>query len=79
MTTLIDEARTRAALPTPRMARAIREAAGVSQSGVARELGVARMTVCRWESGSSKPSGRHLAAYAELLAELEGTVKAGRR
>lgn len=71
MTTLIDEARARRELPSPALARAIREAAGASQGGIARELDVTRMTICRWEAGAFKPSGQRLIAYAALLRELQ--------
>jgi len=71
MTTLIDEARARRELPSPALARAIREAAGVSQEGIARELEVTRMTICRWEAGTFKPSGQRRIAYAALLRELQ--------
>lgn len=70
-TTLIDEARARRELPRPALARAIREAAGASQDAIARELGVTRMTICRWEAGTFKPSGDRLIAYATLLRELQ--------
>lgn len=75
---VIDEARARRDLPAPSLARAIREAAGVSQAGVARSLGVNRMTVCRWESGDCRPSGDHLHAYAELLRALEAETRGQR-
>lgn len=71
MTNLIDEARARRELPSPALARAIREAAGVSQEAIARELNVTRMTICRWESGAFKPSGARLIAYSSLLRELQ--------
>ena len=57
-------------LPTPAMARAIREAAGVSQVRVAEELDVNRLTVARWESGERSPRGANRSRYAALLAEL---------
>lgn len=76
---LIDTVRTRSALPTPALRRAIREAAGVSQGQIARELGVHRMTVCRWESGTSTPTGDHLHAYAALLNALSDATRGGAR
>jgi DNA-binding transcriptional regulator YiaG len=57
-------------LPPPAMAKAIREAAGVSQVRLAAELGVHRMTIARWEQGTRTPTGASRASYAAVLAEL---------
>lgn len=76
---LIDTVRTRSALPTPALRRAIRDAAGVSQGQIARELGVHRMTVCRWEAGTSTPRGDHLHAYAAILNGLSDATRGGAR
>lgn len=70
--TLIEEVQARRTLPTPAQARNIREAAGVSQHRLARELGVARATVARWETGSRIPRGNNLIAYVAMLTELRG-------
>ncbi|WP_158657677.1 helix-turn-helix domain-containing protein [Blastococcus saxobsidens] len=67
---LIDEVRARRPLPPPRVARAIRQAAGVSQIRLAQELGVHRMTVARWENGSRQPREGQRQAYAALLEAL---------
>lgn len=75
---VIDETRARRELPAPTLARAIREAAGVSQSAIARDLGVTRMTVCRWESGRCRPSIEHVAAYAEILRALQDETRGQR-
>ena len=66
---LADEVRA-AKLPSPAMARAIREAAGVAQARLARELKVHRLTVSRWETGERHPRGPNRASYAALLHEL---------
>lgn len=58
-------------LPPPGMRKAIREAAGASQQGLAEELRVHRVTVARWESGARRPRGALLQSYIELLAELK--------
>lgn len=54
--------------------RAIREAARLSQSEIAAEIGVAESTVCRWEARRPErrrlPRGDHAVAYARLLARL---------
>ena len=59
-----------ARLPMPPVARAVRQAAGATQSRVAEALGVHRLTVSRWETGERRPRGEMRARYASLLAEL---------
>lgn len=76
---LLNDVRARGALPTPALRRAIREAAGVSQGQIAREVGVHRMTVCRWESGTSTPTGEHLHAYAAILRDLQEATSGSAR
>ncbi|MCM3554524.1 helix-turn-helix domain-containing protein [Janibacter melonis] len=73
---LLDEVRDIRTLPEPAVARLIRVSAGVSQERLARELGVHRMTVQRWESGTRRPRGRTRAQYARLLTELHEAVAA---
>jgi transcriptional regulator with XRE-family HTH domain len=65
---LIDEVRARQ-LPTAKARRAIRLAAGVSQTRMATELGVHRVTLIRWENGQ-EPRGCIRERYARLLAQL---------
>jgi HTH-type transcriptional regulator/antitoxin MqsA len=67
--TLIDEVRAWR-LPSVKTRRAIRLAAGVSQSRMAEELGVHRLTFVRWESGKHEPRGENRKQYAELLVSL---------
>lgn len=71
---LLDEVRQAKKLPSPQTARMIRIAAGVTQERLARELGVHRMTIQRWETGERRPSGVHRATYAQLLDELRAEV-----
>ena len=61
-------------LPAPSLARAIREAAGVSQARIASELGVTRVSVTRWEAGTRRPRGRHALAYSALLRDLQAAL-----
>lgn len=72
MSDLLAKARALHRLPAPAMARAIREAAGVSQADVASALTppVTRAAVSRWESGARRPTGPHLQQYVDLLDEL---------
>lgn len=59
-----------AQLPSPAMRRTIRRGAGVSLAEVASELGVATVTVLRWERGTSVPRREHAIAYRQLLDAL---------
>jgi transcriptional regulator with XRE-family HTH domain len=72
---LVREVRTQRPLPSRALARAIREAAGVSQARLAAELGVDRVTVARWELGIRRPRGKRAAVYATLLAQLQEAVE----
>lgn len=47
--------------------RELREARGVSQSGLARRLSVTKMAVSRWESGAAMPTADKLPIIAALL------------
>jgi transcriptional regulator with XRE-family HTH domain len=69
-TELLERVRMRRSLPEPRVRRAIRLAAGVSQADVAEALGVAQRTVARWELGQANPRGASLVSYVELLDAL---------
>lgn len=44
-----------------------RKAANMTQEFVARELGVSRQAVSKWESGTSEPSTTNLIALARLF------------
>jgi transcriptional regulator with XRE-family HTH domain len=75
MSDLLDEVREALTLPPPAVARAIREAAGVTQERMAEELGVHRVTVARWEQTSGRsPRGELRARYARLLRELQQVI-----
>lgn len=73
--TLLSEVRRIRRLPPPKLARAIREAAHLSQGRLAQELGVGRVTVTRWELGTRTPRGALRMAYAELLAALSAALE----
>lgn len=64
-------ARLRRDLPSPDSRRAIRVAAGVSLEDVAREVGVTRSAVARWERGDRSPGREHIAEYSRVLHELK--------
>ena len=68
---LIEQVRAQRRLPAPAVCRAIRLAADVSQERLARELGVDRVTVARWERGTRRPRGRLLCRYVNLLETLQ--------
>lgn len=67
---LLDEVRAKRHLPSPDQAREIRQEADVTQTRLAAELGVHRVTIARWEAGTRRPTGTHRAAYAALLKQL---------
>jgi DNA-binding transcriptional regulator YiaG len=75
MSGLVAEVRESLALPRPPVARAIREAAGVSQVRLAAELSVHQLTVQRWEAGTRTPHGDLRLAYARLLRELDEATR----
>jgi DNA-binding transcriptional regulator YiaG len=75
MGALLDEVRESLSLPSPGVARQIREAAGVSQARLAAELGVHELTVHRWETGTRTPHGGLRLAYARLLADLDQVTR----
>jgi DNA-binding transcriptional regulator YiaG len=59
-------------------ARAIRERARLSQSEVARALGVHWTTVAHWEAGRRSPRGETAARYAEMLWQLDKMTRSDR-
>jgi len=71
MAALLEEVRESLGLPSPDVARQIREAANVSQARLAAELGVHELTVHRWEAGTRTPRGELRRSYARLLAGLD--------
>lgn len=73
---VIQQVRAARALPAPAIARALRQAAGLSQGQVAEHLGVHRLTLHRWETGANRPRGQHLADYAALVADLQRELAA---
>jgi transcriptional regulator with XRE-family HTH domain len=68
----IGQARRR--LPTPDVRRHIRQAAGVSQRALAREVGVNVAQISRWENGVWSPSGHNAITYAAALKRLMEAV-----
>jgi DNA-binding transcriptional regulator YiaG len=69
--TLIDEVRASRRMPSPEIARMIRRAAHVSQDRMARELGVDRITLYRWENGLARPRPEAQTKWAALLEQLQ--------
>lgn len=70
------EVRAKRRMPSPTMARELRRAAGLSQGRLAKELGVTRVTVARWELGTRSPRGELLIAYVELLDTIRAASAA---
>ncbi|UAL31531.1 helix-turn-helix domain-containing protein [Nocardioides rotundus] len=76
MSDLIADVRAARRLPSHNMARAIRENASVTQQQLADAVGVHRVTLARWEAGTTLPRGKLRARYARLLAELQRELAA---
>ena len=74
VTGLVDEVRAARRLPAPTDAKAIRQAAMVTQAQIAKELGVGRVSVARWEGGERVPRGELRFRYTRLLEELREAV-----
>jgi DNA-binding XRE family transcriptional regulator len=55
--------------PTPGFIRTLRQAMSLTQEQFGQRLGVNKITVSRWERGSSKPSDQALRAIAKLRAD----------
>jgi DNA-binding transcriptional regulator YiaG len=49
----------------------LREQAGLSQSDLARFLGIQPSNVSRWEAGKARPRGHHAVAVLQLLDEAQ--------
>lgn len=67
---LLTRSQRRKSLPKPRVRRALRLQAGLTQAEVAEAIGVSRPAVVRWESGERTPRNPHLDKYVELLRRL---------
>lgn len=68
------EARLKRRLPPPEARRVLRQRVGLAQAVIAREIGVTRVAVSRWESGQRTPRGRLLVRYVEILDRLAGEL-----
>ena len=73
---LIEDVRAARRLPSPAVARLIREEAGVTQEALAAEVGVHRVTLARWEAGACVPRGAFRARYARVLEQLRNELAA---
>jgi HTH-type transcriptional regulator/antitoxin MqsA len=74
MTSILDTVRNHR-LPPPKVAQAIRRAAGVTQQQLADALGVHVITVGRWEAGTRTPRGELRDRYREVVEELRAFVE----
>lgn len=57
-------------LPPPARRRLLRQAHGLSQDVIARQVGVDRATLARWELGEREPRDAHLKVYIRVLDRL---------
>ena len=55
--------------------RELRTAANLTQADLAARIGVASITVSRWERGETEPSQSHVAAAAEACGFFLTTIK----
>lgn len=53
--------------------KAWRESSGLTQTDVARYLGVRPSAVSHWEAGRTPPSTKHLARFVELIGITLGS------
>jgi transcriptional regulator with XRE-family HTH domain len=67
---LAQKVRAKRELPPPAERRAIRISAGVSQEDIAKELGLSRAAISRWETDKRCPQDEHLLAYVKILRTL---------
>lgn len=70
---LAQKVRAKRELPPPEERRAIRIAAGVSQEDIAKELGLSRAAISRWETDKRTPQDEHLLGYVKILRTLRGS------
>jgi transcriptional regulator with XRE-family HTH domain len=66
----LSDARAARRLPPPETRRWLRQAAGLQQADLARELQVTPAAISRWETGARQPRRVAAANYARLLARL---------
>jgi CheY-like chemotaxis protein len=57
-------------LPTVRLVSAIRKRTGLTQEGLARDLGVSFATLNAWERGRSEPRTSHRRALEQMASDL---------
>jgi CheY-like chemotaxis protein len=57
-------------LPTTRLVSAIRKRTGLTQEGLARDLGVSFATLNAWERGRSEPRPSHRRILEEMASDL---------
>lgn len=65
--------------PSPAYITALRESLGMTQTELGEQLGVAKLTVSRWERGQVRPRDKTLDTLKKLVAEAKrkGTLSAG--
>lgn len=67
---LRDRARAQRELPSPRNARSLRLASGVTIAELADVVGVSPRAICHWEAGARRPRGEAGERYAAALTIL---------
>ncbi|WP_406360328.1 helix-turn-helix transcriptional regulator [Streptomyces sp. NBC_00715] len=61
-------------LPSLAERRALRQAAGLSTSELAKAIGVSKQAVTSWENGTRNPRGIHLDRYVDALRALRDEI-----
>ena len=65
---------------TSRQVKAVRRALGLTQLQLADRIAATQVTVARWETGASRPTGAYLKALMELAEKVsDGPVKMGKQ
>jgi DNA-binding transcriptional regulator YiaG len=60
---------------TPNQIKALRTALGLTQQQLADTIAATQVTIARWETGVSHPTG----AYRKALNDLAATIKANKK
>ena len=71
----VSEEEAKSARLSPRLIHSLRKRLGLSQTALARLVGVSAPTVAHWEAGNSTPTGQNRAAFVGLRKVRKRDVK----
>jgi DNA-binding transcriptional regulator YiaG len=63
---------------SPKRIKALRKKLGLTQSGLAEQIGCFQVTVARWETGENEPRGANLKMLLMLEREASKKQKGGK-